>query len=160
MFHVEQIPELLVREAPSIGAALKREQAELMAAHLALLWRWNAKLNLVGPGTIESWARRHALDSLSVVRWLPMSGIVLDVGSGAGFPGLPLAIVRPDLSVVLLEPRVNRVAFLRNAVAALGLGNVEIRGERAESFCGKAVRLVVTVVANACGLGGVGHGSL
>ena len=118
---------------PGLGLGLSSLQVQLLAGHLAYLERWNAKLNLVAAASPEMWARRHSLDSLAVAGWVPAGGDVVDVGSGAGFPGIPLAILGIAKRVVLLEPRQNRAAFLQNVVAGLGLNRVEVRCRRAEA---------------------------
>jgi 16S rRNA (guanine527-N7)-methyltransferase len=133
MFHVEHLAEQLKTGAHALGISLQPDQVRSLADYLALLEKWNAKLNLVGPGTRETWADRHVLDSLAPSRWIGDDAAVVDVGSGAGLPGIPLAVVRPRARIVLVEPRVNRTAFLRNATAALGLKQVEIKTARAET---------------------------
>ncbi|MHB8416964.1 MAG: 16S rRNA (guanine(527)-N(7))-methyltransferase RsmG [Myxococcales bacterium] len=98
-------------------------QAERLLAQITELARWNRRHNLVGPGDPVEWIERHTLDSLAAAPDLP-AGAGIDVGTGAGFPGIPLAIARPDCRLLLLEPRQKRAAFLMNLVAALALPNV------------------------------------
>lgn len=135
MFHVEQVADRLALAArESLGVTLNGAQESQLIRHLEMLGRWNAKLNLVGPGSPGSWYVRHTLDSLAPAQWLPATAgsIVVDVGSGAGFPGIPLSVLRPDLRVILLEPRGSRAAFLQNVVASLGLKNASVMVGRAE----------------------------
>jgi 16S rRNA (guanine527-N7)-methyltransferase len=120
---VEQ--QAIVDAAAGLGVALSAPQVGLLLEHLDLLARWNRRHNLVGPGDPALWLERHTLDSLAAAARLP-AGKGLDVGSGAGFPGIPLAIARADCSFVLLEPRQKRAAFLRTVVAKLALGNVTV----------------------------------
>lgn len=112
--------EALVEGSAKLGLSLETGQVEKLLAHLDLLGRWNRTHNLVGPGSPGQWIERHTLDSLAAARFLP-AGRGIDVGSGAGFPGIPLAIARPDIQLTLAEPREKRAAFLENAIAALGL---------------------------------------
>lgn len=102
--------------------------AELADAALALyraeLVRWGRRMNLVG-STDEAAVARHFEDSLFPANEIPRGATVADLGSGAGFPGLPIAIVRRDLHVTLVEIREKRVAFLRHVVRTLGL-DVEV----------------------------------
>ena len=101
------------------------EALDQLALHWALLSDWQQRMNLTA---IESDARAslyHYRDCLEVLRVLE-KGPILDVGSGAGFPGIPLAIMRPQWSFTLLEPRRKRVSFLRSVKARLGLENVTI----------------------------------
>jgi 16S rRNA (guanine527-N7)-methyltransferase len=128
---VEHLADYLVRGAHELGIELGPREAAALEQHLRLLSKWNAKLNLVGPGTVEEWAARHTLDSLAIAEWIEPSSRVVDVGSGAGFPGIPCAVVRPESSVVLLEPRSNRAAFLQNVVAIASLSNAQVRAVRA-----------------------------
>lgn len=88
---------------------------------LGELSRWAARMNLVGstePGALA----RHVADSLAAAPHLPGGARVVDLGSGAGFPGIPLAIARPDLALTLVEIRERRVHFLRHVVRTLALG--------------------------------------
>ncbi|HUB05613.1 MAG TPA: 16S rRNA (guanine(527)-N(7))-methyltransferase RsmG [Myxococcales bacterium] len=118
----------LRQECASLGVALEPGQASRILAHLEELARWNQKHNLVGPGTLADWTERHSLDSLAAARFLPSGSVGIDVGSGAGFPGIPLAIARPDCQFTLVEPRMKRAAFLRSAIAKLDLKNVRVEG--------------------------------
>jgi len=94
------------------------------------LARWGDRMNLVG-STDPAAVLRHVEDSLAAVRHLPQSASVVDLGSGAGFPGVPIAIARRDLHVTLVEIREKRIAFLRHVVRTLEL-DVEIRRESIE----------------------------
>lgn len=97
---------------------------------------------LIGPREVGRLWSRHLANCAVLEELVPAGSVVADVGSGAGLPGLPLAIVRPDLRVVLVEPLLRRATFLSEAVAALGLGDrVEVRRGRAEEQ-----RLAVDVV--------------
>jgi len=88
---------------------------------------------LLGPREIPRMWSRHIANSVVIEELIPQNASVIDVGSGAGLPGIPLAIVRPDLKVTLLEPLARRVSFLEEAVTELGIGNrVEVLRARAE----------------------------
>ncbi len=108
--------------------------------YLTLLHRWTRKIDLVAPADLDTLLARHVLDSLAQVPLLPArsSAKVVDVGSGAGLPGIPWAMARPDLPLTLVEPRSRRVAFLSTAVRELGLGNVTIVDTRAEDLADEA----------------------
>ncbi len=106
-------------------------QAALLR-YATLLRRWNRVYNLTAvddPGAIVT---RHLLDALAVLPWVP-EGRLVDVGSGAGLPGLPLALARPELDVTLLDASGKRVRFLRQAVIELGLANAHPLQARAEA---------------------------
>jgi len=106
---------------------LSRDAAadEVLAEFLRELARWGERMNLVG-STEPAAMARHAEDALAAAPHLPSGAAVVDLGSGAGFPGVPIAIARRDLRIVLVEIREKRVAFLRHAVRMLGL-EVEVR---------------------------------
>ncbi len=101
------------------------------------LIKWNRKVNLVARNTsLEDVVEKHFLDSLTLVPVLaahaPENGILLDVGSGAGFPGLVIKIACPRRTVVLLEPRQRRVAFLRHVIRLLALSGIEVVPHRTD----------------------------
>ncbi|RJL32150.1 16S rRNA (guanine(527)-N(7))-methyltransferase RsmG [Bailinhaonella thermotolerans] len=102
---------------------------------------------LVGPREVPRLWDRHLLNCAVVGEAVPENASVVDVGSGAGLPGLVLAIVRPDLSVTLLEPLLRRTVFLTECVEGLGLDNVEVVRGRAEELVGKAEFDVATARA-------------
>jgi 16S rRNA (guanine527-N7)-methyltransferase len=114
--------------------------AERLERYRDLLVAAAAQFNLTAVRDPEAVERRHLLESLALVRVLAQRGLLppgarlLDVGSGAGLPGLPMKIARPDLAVGLLEANAKRCAFLREAIAALGLGGVEVLEGRAEDL--------------------------
>ncbi len=107
--------------------------APALLAYRDLLARWNRVYNLSAVRDPGEMVPRHLLDSLSVLPWLP-SGRLLDVGTGAGLPGIPIALAQPDRSVTLLECNGKKVRFIRQACLELGLGNVVIAPGRLESF--------------------------
>jgi 16S rRNA (guanine527-N7)-methyltransferase len=113
---------------------LTPETAEKFAAYLSLLQKWNARTNLTAIRDEEGILSRHFLESILCAHKLPQ-GIVslLDFGSGAGFPGIPIALIRPGLSVTLAESQNKKAAFLREAVRTLQL-NSKVRSARAETL--------------------------
>ena len=114
---------------------LTQVQIESFSKYLELLTKWQKAQRLVGsaePGWI---VENLFLDSLLFLRVLPMAiQSLVDIGSGAGIPGLPIKIVEPSLAVTLVESRQRRVSFLRAVVRELGLGGVEVIGERLENL--------------------------
>lgn len=120
--------------ARTLGVAVSRDQLEHLYIYFQELRRWSAKINLVARDTSdEEVVDRHFLDSLALLLLLDeQPGRLLDVGSGAGFPGLVVKIMRPDLGVDLLEPRLKRVSFLRHVVRSLGLTDIAVHAERLE----------------------------
>jgi 16S rRNA (guanine527-N7)-methyltransferase len=118
-----------------------------LAAYLACLDAWAARTNLTGARTATD---RVSLLVAGIVPLTPylLNGGILDIGSGNGSPGLVLAALRPELPVVLLEPRQRRWAFLRDAARAMGRADVEVLRQRHDEYQGPAVlNLVVRAVA-------------
>lgn len=91
---------------------------------------------LIGPREVPRIWERHILNSAAVVPYLPTTGSVADIGSGAGLPGIVIAVMRPELQVILVEPMERRTTWLAEVVAELGLTNVEIKRGRAEEYHG------------------------
>jgi len=104
-----------------------------LAGLVELLRKWNRVYNLTAVRESGAIVSRHILDSLAVLPFLRGDSL-LDVGTGAGFPGLPLAVLRPDLDVTLLDSNAKKLRFVRQAVAELGLGNVEAVQARMQEY--------------------------
>lgn len=118
----------------SFGLSLSDDQLDQFDAFTALLLDWNTRLNLTRitePGEI---AVKHYVDSLALLRFveIPRGWALIDVGTGAGFPGIPLKIARSDLKVTLLDSVKKRLGFLEKATSELGLSDIEILHGRAE----------------------------
>lgn len=112
---------------------LTEAQLDAFGRYAEILIEWNRRLNLTRIIEPDEIAVKHFLDSLSIYPALPPdTGRIIDVGSGAGFPGLPLKIALPHLRLTLLEATGKKTAFLRHAVETLGLAEVEILTARAE----------------------------
>jgi 16S rRNA (guanine527-N7)-methyltransferase len=110
------------KECEALGVKLPPNALSRFSLYLELLLEYNAKFNLTTIDTPGEVWRKHFLDSLSLLRVISPVGSLIDVGSGAGFPGLPLAIACPRLTVTLLDSLGKRVRFLAEVVARLGLG--------------------------------------
>ncbi len=120
------------------GLALSTQQAGQVAAYLELLLRWNEKINLTSIRDPADCVRRHFGESLYLGRCVELGGKLLDIGSGAGFPGLCLKILFPELGVTLLEPVAKKRGFLKEAARVCGMSGVEVRRERLEEFAESA----------------------
>jgi 16S rRNA (guanine527-N7)-methyltransferase len=116
------------------GLDLTPTQTRQTLAYLDLLLRWNAKINLTAIRNPEEAVTRHFGESLFISRQLQLQGSLLDIGTGAGFPGLALKIVFPELFLTLLEPVTKKRAFLKEAARLCGFHGVDIRGERLEDI--------------------------
>jgi len=116
-----------------LGIVLTATQEQQLLGHLGLLLKWNRRLNLTAIDSMNDMIVQHLLDSLAIVPFVRGRSL-LDIGSGGGFPGMPLAIVDPRLAVTLLDSRGKRIEFLRYACATLGIGNVQLARQRAEDY--------------------------
>jgi 16S rRNA (guanine527-N7)-methyltransferase len=134
-FPPERFRSLLERALPDfpLGPDLTDLQQLGLARFLAELDAWRRRVNLTGRLPSEELVS-HALESVLGAGLLPPGAQVVDVGTGGGFPGVPLAIVRPDLSVTWLEPREMRAAFLRHVARTLPVGNAVVQAARAEDL--------------------------
>lgn len=120
---------LLDRGAAELGVALSQGQLDQFDRYLSELQKWNRRINLTAAKTLDELITRHILDSLAgltVLNELPSGACIADLGSGAGFPGLPLKIARPDFRMTLIEPRQKRAAFLTTVCALLRLQNADV----------------------------------
>jgi 16S rRNA (guanine527-N7)-methyltransferase len=106
---------------------------ERLLAYARLLEKWNKVYNLTAVRDIEAMMTHHLLDSLAVIPHL-IGARLIDVGSGGGLPGVPIAIMRPDMRVTLLDSNHKKAAFLRQAAIELDLGNASVVCDRAESW--------------------------
>lgn len=135
------------RETPSVPAVAQRVFSGSLPAvkrYAELLAGEGVVRGLIGPREAPRLWERHLVNCALLGEVLPRGVDVCDIGSGAGLPGLVLALSRPDLSVTLVEPLLRRTTFLEEAVASLGLGNVEVVRARAEDLHGQRDFDVVT----------------
>lgn len=117
--------------AAQMGVKLGAEQLKQLGRHVDLMLKWNRSINLTSITDPDEVVEKHVLDSLAVVPALPL-GSLLDAGAGAGFPGIPIAIARPDLEVALVDSVQKKVAFLKNVLAELRLPKVKAYAVRLE----------------------------
>ncbi len=117
------------------GVSLSGSEIDKLLVYLDLLMRWNRKINLTSVRTEEECITRHFGESFLLSKVAPLQGRLLDIGSGAGFPGLAVKLIAPELEVTLLEPVAKKRAFLKEAARACDLGPVRVVGTRVEEFC-------------------------
>ena len=126
--------------APYLSAPLSVEQLGGVQAYLELLIRWNAKTNLTAVRRPKEMVQRHFGESFFAA-WNLLAEVTpqtaIDLGSGAGFPGVPLAIYAPQITVTLVESHNKKATFLKEVVRSLGLKNVAVIADRGESLQGK-----------------------
>lgn len=114
--------------------SISDEEIDKLNVYVDLLLRWNRKINLTSISTPEECVTRHFGESFLVSHKVLLRGRLLDIGSGAGFPGLALKLIAPDLDVVLLEPVTKKRAFLKEVSRACGMSRVQAMGSRLEEF--------------------------
>lgn len=134
----EGFAELLRRQITDFPLALEPDSIDRLGVYLSELDLWRRKINLTGALSAAELAN-HALESALGASLIPDRETVVDIGSGAGFPGLPIAVVRPDLEVTLLEPRAKRAAFLRHVARAVPVPNARIEEATAADLPEKAL---------------------
>ncbi len=123
----------LAEGASALGVNLPHETSARLLQYLALVKKWSQVYNLTAIRQSEAMLSQHLLDSLAVLSYITGPRIV-DVGSGAGLPGIPLAMARPDWNLMLIESNHKKAVFLQQARIELGLKNVEIVAKRVEGF--------------------------
>ncbi len=119
--------------AQQLAVPATETQFDLLLAYLEMIQKWNKAYNLVGTSKAGELVQKHLLDSLSIIPYIKMTP-VLDVGSGAGLPGIPLAICLPDISFTLLDSNGKKARFMRQVVMDLKLTNVDIVQIRVENY--------------------------
>jgi len=125
---------LPARARELFGIELRESELSAFAAYLELIERWGRRMNLVGEATRDEVTDRHLLDSLALHRWTSSARLAVDVGSGAGFPALPLAVLSPGVRFQLVEARTKRVSFLRQVIRSLTLKNVDVIAARSNEW--------------------------
>lgn len=148
MFHVKQAAP----DAPPAATAVFGPHVTTARRYADLLAGAGVERGLLGPREVDRLWDRHILNSAVVAELIPAGATVVDIGSGAGLPGIPIAVARPDLTVVLVEPLLRRSDFLREAIATLGLAVDVVRGRAEDKTvierCGGADAVTSRAVAS------------
>lgn len=138
----------------ALGLSLPAEAADRLAAYLALLGKWNKVYNLTAIRDPQEMVTHHLLDSLAVLQTLEKSALaerhysLADIGSGAGLPGIVLAIACPDWSITSVETVEKKAAFQRQAQIELGLKNFTVQGARVEEMSGRFDAVIARAFAS------------
>jgi 16S rRNA (guanine527-N7)-methyltransferase len=135
MFHVERI-KLIEEALDSEGISYPPRMVDRFAVYRELLLDWNQRVNLISRRDEARIVTRHFLDSLGLVtvEEFPRDSRAMDLGSGAGFPGIPLKLIRPDLRISLVESKRKKALFLRRVIEKLKLDGVEVVMGRVEEL--------------------------
>jgi len=134
----EQARAVLVQGLAELGPQVALDRVEALLRLAEMVESWGRRINLSGHRTVEGVIRRLVLEAAALMLEAPEFGSLVDLGSGAGFPGLPIAILRPSVRVTLVEARLRRHHFQRAAIRKLGLGNVRLLRGRAEALAPQA----------------------
>ncbi len=126
--------QLIVNGARQFELTLEESTVERFAVHARELLKWNRKVNLTAITDPLEMAVKHYLDSIAPIRFLPRNTGLLDIGSGGGFPGIPLKVVMPDLPVTLIDASRKKAGFLKHVSRLLALDRLEVLHIRAEDL--------------------------
>lgn len=125
---------LIIDGAQQLGIAVDERICAAFVSHAAELIHWNRKINLTAITDSRDIAIKHFLDSLAPANFIPEKATLLDIGSGAGFPGIPLKMIKPGLSILLIDASRKKVSFLKHMIRTLGLDHSHARHIRAENL--------------------------
>lgn len=130
----EEFIEKMQEKSTFLNVRFSVKQTEQFFEYMNLLIEWNEKMNLTAITDPEEIILKHFIDSITILKNIENDAKIVDVGTGAGFPGIPLSIMRPDLKITLVDSLNKRLIFLQEVVNKLELKNVEIIHARAEEF--------------------------
>ena len=135
---MENFKRKLMEKAKAINIEMNNEQAEKFYKYMKLLIQWNEKINLTAITEENEIILKHFIDSLTVLKYINQTDRIIDVGTGAGFPGIPIAIMMSNTKITLLDSLNKRINFLNDAIKELELKNIETIHSRSED-CGKDI---------------------
>lgn len=125
---------LIMDGAKHLNVVLDQTETEKFAVHAQELTKWNQKINLTAVTDPASMAVKHFLDSIAPARFIPHGARLLDIGSGGGFPGIPLKILLPRLRILLIDASRKKVNFQKHLIRTLNLDDIQAEHERAEGL--------------------------
>lgn len=145
MYPSTTIERIIIKGLKELSLPHGQKHVMLFAAYLTELKKWNKAYNLTSLKTDEDIIIKHFLDSLLYLKAMPVGEIsVMDVGSGAGFPGIPMKIIRPEIAMYLVEASRKKATFLRHMISALGLDDIDVVEKRVEDLHSMNVDVAVT----------------
>lgn len=131
---MEKFNSSLIEKAKLLNIQITQEQVQQFYKYMVLLIEWNKKMNLTAITEPEEVILKHFIDSLTVIPYLNKADTVLDIGTGAGFPGIPLKIIEQNKEFTLLDSLNKRIIFLQAVIKELNLKNIQAVHGRAEEF--------------------------
>ena len=148
MEHEQELRDLTVSAARELGLTIEAIHAEQFMRYLTHLIEWNKTINLTTITNPKEIIIKHFVDSLSALIAVnfPQNGVVLDIGSGGGFPGIPLKIVRPDIRLILVEPVRKKYSFLNSVIGLLKLHDVAAFDGTIEQYAKQPLRHAIDMV--------------
>ena len=129
---IQEFKSLLIESAKKIDIILSDEQVNKFYKYMSLLIEWNEKINLTAITEPKDIILKHFIDSMTISRYIKDSDRIIDVGTGAGFPGIPIKIIKEENEIVLLDSLNKRISFLNEVIKELGLNNINCIHSRAE----------------------------
>lgn len=129
-----EFEEVFKKYSKKLDVEISNNQIEKFYKYMEVLLEWNQKINLTAITDYEEIILKHFIDSLTIAKYIDKNSYLVDVGTGAGFPGIPLKIVREDIKVVLLDSLNKRIMFLNEVINELDLKNIDTVHSRVEEF--------------------------
>lgn len=132
--NIDEFEKIMIEYGQKINIKFTKEQLNQFYEYMNLLLEWNEKINLTAITEPKEIILKHFIDSLTIDSYLKENSTLADVGTGAGFPGIPLKIVRPDLKITLVDSLNKRINFLNEVITKLNLKNITTVHSRIEDF--------------------------
>ncbi len=132
--NIEEFERLMIEYGQKINIKFTEEQLNKFYEYMNLLLEWNEKINLTAITEPKDVILKHFIDSLTINKYLKENRTLADVGTGAGFPGIPLKILRPDLKIILVDSLNKRINFLNEVISKLNLEDIDTVHSRIEDF--------------------------
>lgn len=154
----EQWRQLIISGAAQLNITVTTDQAHAFAQHAGELIDWNRKINLTAIVEPRELAVKHFLDAIAPLPWIPHQGELIDIGTGGGFPGIPLKIMRPYQSMTFIDGSRKKISFIKHLIRLLGLKNARALHIRSEVLCrtvefqGRFQAIVSRAVSDPCAI--------
>ena len=136
---INEFKEIMNENAKKINIEFNDKQLEQFFEYMNLLIEWNEKINLTAITEPKEIIIKHFIDSLTINKYIEKNNKIVDVGTGAGFPGIPIKIYRPDVEVTLVDSLNKRINFLNEVISKLGLEKINTIHARVEEFAIKNI---------------------